>query len=102
MFVPVSSSRHVSIGVAIPPWRRNTDDNVVLSSEVKGSGSNQIVGVHSPAPKNKTLERDKKSRSSVFHGGELLDKIKFGSANPKHKRENIKFLFWWREVFFLC
>ena len=93
MFVPFSSSRNVMIGGAVPPLRRNPEDNVVLASEIQGSGSNQIVGVHSPAPKNKTLERDKKSRSSVFHGGELLDKIKFGSANPKNKRENIKFLF---------
>ena len=65
--------------------KRTTEDNVVLASEVKASGSNQIVGVHSPAPKNKTLERDKKSQGLVFHGGELLDKIKFGSANPKNK-----------------
>ena len=91
MFVPLSSSRNVMIGGAIPPLRRNPEDNVVLASE--GSGSNQIVGVHSLAPKNKTLERDKKSQGLVFHGGELLDKIKFGSANPKNKRENIKFLF---------
>ena len=94
MFVPLSSSRNVMIGGAIPPLRRNPEDNVVLASEVKGSGSNQIVGVHSLAPKNKTLEQcDKKSKDLVFHGGELLDKIKFGSANPKNKRENIKFLF---------
>ena len=93
MFVPLSSSRNVMIGGAIPPLRINPEDNVVLASKVKGSGSNQIVGVHSPAPKNKTLERDKKSQGLVFHGGELLDKIKFGSANPKNKRENIKFLF---------
>ena len=93
MFVPLSSSRNVMIGGSIPPLRRNPEDNVVLASEIQGSGSNQIVGVHSPAPKNKTLERDKKSQGSVFHGGELLDKIKFGSANPKNKRENIKFLF---------
>jgi hypothetical protein len=60
---------------------------------MRGSGSNQIVGVHSPAPENKTLQHDKKTRDSTFHGGELLDKIKFGSANSKNKRENIKFLF---------
>ena len=93
MFVPLSSSRNAMIGGAIPPLRKNQEDDVVLASEMQGSGSNQIVGVHSPAPKNKTLERDKKSQVLVFHGGELLDKIKFGSANPKNKRENIKFLF---------
>ena len=91
MFVPLSSSRNVMIGGAIPPLRRNPEDNAVLASE--GSGSNQIVGVHNAAPKIKTLARDKKSQDLVFHGGELLDKIKFGSANPKNKRENIKFLF---------
>ena len=91
MFVPLSSSRNVMIGGAIPPLRRNPEDNVVLASEVKGSGSNQIVGVHSPAPQNKTLP--KTSKDLVFHGGELLNKIKFGSANTKNKRENIKFLF---------
>ena len=91
MFVPLSSSRNVMIGGAIPPLRRNPEDNVVLASEVKGSGSNQIVGVHNAAPKIKTLAHDKKSQDLVFHGGELLNKIKFGAK--KNKRENIKFLF---------
>ena len=81
------------IGGAVPPLRKTPEDNIASASEMQGSGSNQIVGVHSPAPKNKTLQRDKKSRDLVFHGGELLDKIKFGSANSKNKRENIKFLF---------
>ena len=93
MFVPFSSSRNVMVGGSVPPLRRNPENDIVAASEVQGSGSNQIVGVHSPAPKNKTLERDKKSQGLVFHGGELLDKIKFGTANPKNKRENIKFLF---------
>ena len=93
MFVPFSSSRNVMIGGAIPPLRKNQEDDVVLASEMQGSGSNQIIGVHNAAPKIKTLARDKKSQDLVFHGGELLDKIKFGSANPKNKRENIKFLF---------
>ena len=93
MFVPLSSSRNVMIGGAVPPLRKTPEDNIALASEMQGSGSNQIIGVHSPAPKNKTLPHDKKSRDLVFHGGELLDKIKFGSANSKNKRENIKFLF---------
>ena len=93
MFVPLSSGRNVMIGGAIPPLRKNPERDVALASEMQGSGSSQIVGVHSPAPKNKTLQRDKKSHDLVFHGGELLDKIKFGSANSKNKRENIKFLF---------
>jgi hypothetical protein len=91
MFVPLSSSRNVMIGGAIPPLRRNPEDNVVLASEVKGSGSNQIVGVHNAAPKIKTLAHDKNSQDLVFHGSELLNKIKFGAK--KNKRENIKFLF---------
>ena len=62
MFVPLSSSINVMIGGAIPPLRKNQEDDVVLASEMQGSGSNQIVGVHSPAPKNETLERDKKSQ----------------------------------------
>ena len=89
MFVPLSSSRNVMIGGAIPPLRKNQEDDVVLASEMQGS--NQIVGVHNAAPKIKTLARDKKSQDLVFHGGELLDKIKFGAK--KNKRENIKFLF---------
>ena len=93
MFVPLSSSRNVMIGGAVPPLRKNPERDVALASEMQGSGSNQIIGVHSPAPKNKTLQHDKKTRDLAFHGGELLDKIKFGSANSKNKRENIKFLF---------
>ena len=93
MFVPLSSSRNVIIGGGIPPLRKNQDDDVVLASEMQGSGSNQIVGVHNAAPKIKTLAHDKNSQDLVFHGSELLNKIKFDSVNPKNKRENIKFLF---------
>ena len=91
MFVPFSSSRNVMVGGSVPPLRRNPENNIVAASEVQGLGSNQIIGVHSPAPQNKTLP--KTSKDLVFHGGELLNKIKFGSTNPKNKRENIKFLF---------
>ena len=93
MFVPFSSTRNVVIGGSIPPLRKNSENNVVLASEIEGSGSNQIKGLHSPAPANKTLAHDKKSKDLVFQGGELLNKIKFGSKNSNNKRENIKFLF---------
>ena len=86
MFVPLSSNRNVMVGGSVPPLRKNP--NTMTTTE--GKGANQIVGVHSPAPTNKTLN-DNKSKSLVFHGGELLDKIKFGSGKAE-KRENIKFL----------
>ena len=89
MFVPLNKSC-VMVGGAVPPLRKNPQDDIALSS-TEGKGANQIVGVHSPAPTNKTLN-DNKSKSLVFHGGELLDKIKFGSGKAE-KRENIKFLF---------
>ena len=74
MFVPLNKSC-VMIGGAVPPLRKNPQDDIALSSK-EGKGANQIVGVHSPAPTNKTLN-DNKSKSLVFHGGELLDKINF-------------------------
>ena len=87
MFVPLSSNRNVMVGGSVPPLRKNP--NTMTTTE--GKGANQIVGVYSLAPTNKTLNDDK-SKSLVFHGGELLDKIKFGSGKAE-KRENIKFLF---------
>ena len=87
MFVPLSSNRNVMVGGSVPPLRKNPSNTVTT----EGKGANQIVGVHSPAPTNKTLNGNK-SKSLVFHGGELLDKIKFGSGKAE-KRENIKFLF---------
>jgi len=81
MFVPLRNNRNVMIGGAIPPLRKNPQDNIMNASEGK-KGGNQIVGVHSPAPENK-----------VLHGGELLDKIKFDENKHNNKRENIRFLF---------
>ena len=87
MFVPLNSNRNVMVGGSVPPLRKNPSNTVTT----EGKGANQIVGVHSPAPTNKTLA-ESKSKGLVFHGGELLDKIKFGSGKVE-KRENIKFLF---------
>ena len=62
MFVPVNKSC-VIVGGAVPPLRKNPQDDIALSS-TEGK-ANQIVGVHSPAPTNKTLA-ESGSKGLVF------------------------------------
>jgi hypothetical protein len=92
-FLPTkhSSSGGMIAGGAMPVLLNSRMPNPL---EGNGIGTNQIVGIHSPAPpKQSTDIQTAKIKPTIFQGGELLNRIAFQPYTKKGGRENIKFLF---------
>ena len=87
MNVPLNN-KSVLLGGAIAPLLKTE------SPSMEGKGANKITALHAPTPENATLNKKKSFKEGEPHilGGELLDKIKFGTGKG-NKRENIKFIF---------